>query len=403
MTRGTNLLGGVAVFLIAGGLAPLGLAQAWVQVQPAGGPPPGRMNNTAVFDPGSGRMIIFGGFTQANSTSGTNDVWVLTGANRKGGQRTWIQLLPNGSSGPPALAAASAVYDPGTNKMIVFGGQYGISQSQVWILENANGLGGIPAWHSVLASGPPARQNHQAVYDPNSNRMIVFGGLLNQGNGTPQLLNDVWVLTNANGTGISSPQWVNVKPTGSTMPSPRHGFAAGYDAKHKRLFIFGGCTDQTWSCSMTSDELWVLTNADELIPLTAWTKLAYTGTGPTAHAQFSSIAYVESTNTLYLFGGRIGSAPPFGTFTNDTWSLGNPNGLGGKAAWTQLNPGNSPSQRGQSVPPNLYDSAKGSMIVFGGPGVNDTFTLDVGPPRSREGDDSRDTNLLSIRDLGNIL
>ena len=379
MTRGSNLLRVAAALLIAGGLAPIGLAQAWVQTEPAGGPPPGRMNNTAVVDPGSGRMIIFGGFTQMTSTSGTNDVWVLTGANRNGGRRTWIQLLPDGTSGPPALAAASAVYDPGTNKMIVFGGQYGISQSQVWILDNANGLGGIPVWHPVPVSGPPARQNHQSIYDPGSNRMIVIGGLLNQGNATPQPLNDVWVLTNANGTEPAPSKWLNVTPNSANVPSPRQGFAAGYDPKSKRLFIFGGCTDQSWACSTTSGELWVLTNADASTGALSWTKLAYSGAGPTAHAQFSSTAYVQSANAFYLFGGRIGPAVPFGTFTSETWMLSHANGLGGTANWTQLSPGNSPSARGQSVAPNLYDPTMGRMIVFGGPGVNDTFTLDLNP------------------------
>src|SRR5262245_20178247 len=96
----------------------------------------------------------------------------------------WILLNPTG--GPPSPRRLhSSVYDPETNRLIIFGGCTpvgsnaclsfgGIVRNDVWVLTNANGLGGTPTWIELLPTGgpPQARQNHVAVYDPVNNRMI---------------------------------------------------------------------------------------------------------------------------------------------------------------------------------------------------------------------------------------
>ena len=91
--------------------------------------------------------------------------------------------------------------------MIVFGG--GNYVNSVWTLSNANGMTGTPAWSNVVANGmvgaPRGRYDAQAVYDPTSNRMTIFGGDGDFGPTNPDAdiatFNDVWVLANANGNG----------------------------------------------------------------------------------------------------------------------------------------------------------------------------------------------------------
>jgi Galactose oxidase, central domain len=362
--------------------APAAMGQTWVMMQPRGTPPPGRFNNTAVYDPASGRLIVFGGFKESVCCSTANDVWILTNASGHGGPRDWINLLPNGSPGaPPPLAAASAVFDARTNRMIVFGGQnanLGTSSGEVWVLNNANGSGGLPSWSKIsFAPGPSPspRQNHQAVYDPYSNRMIVVGGFDYNGSNLV-LLNDVWALTNANGTGPNPPQWTQLAPQGDA-PSPRHAFAAAYDQKNNRLSIFGGCVDAVFQCDnfLASSDLWVLSNANGTgLTAPSW-QVFHFQLSPPARAQYAVGGYDPRTNRLYVMGGRIGSLGPFGLFSNFTWVLSHANGLGGMPDWRMLTPGKSPAPRGQSVPPNLFDPATGRLIVFGGPGLNDTWTL----------------------------
>jgi hypothetical protein len=189
-TQGAQFYNDVWILTNANGL---GGTPAWTQLSPSGGPPAARENHTAVYDPASNRMIIFGG----GSTSGLNDVWVLANANGLGGTPTWMQLAPSGAAIPP-LAGASAVYNAASDQMTVFAGGdtlTGSDTNAVWVLQNANGLlRRTPSWTQVTPSGalPPVREEHTAVYDPSTNKMVIFGGVTGA---NPKIYyNDTWVL-----------------------------------------------------------------------------------------------------------------------------------------------------------------------------------------------------------------
>src|SRR5690242_16328495 len=114
--------------------------------------------------------------------------------------QSWVALQPTGPL-PSARSQATAVWDPGTNRFILFGGTTdgcarSSTQNDVWLVTNANGQGGAGAWSQATPSGtaPSARQSHTAVYNATSNRMIVYGG---DACGTPTD-GAVYVLTNAN-------------------------------------------------------------------------------------------------------------------------------------------------------------------------------------------------------------
>ena len=153
-------------------------------------------------------MIVFAGDNSCppdySGSASYNDVWVLTNANGLGGTPAWTQLAPTGTL-PSARALSKAVYDPASNTMMVFGGAWTTDLNDVWILSHANGLGGTPAWTQLAPAGGtiPARFGHTAVYDPGLNRMTVFGGWDNT-IGRLEIFSDAWVLTNANNTGGDS-------------------------------------------------------------------------------------------------------------------------------------------------------------------------------------------------------
>ena len=130
---------------------------------------------------------------------------VLTNANGLGVPQTWLQIATTGTP-PPERTHYSSVHDQTNNRVIIFGGgqisggTFSPLFNDVWVLTHANGLGGTSEWIQLAPGGPaPApREGHRAVYDPSSNRMIIFGG---GNNGIMSVPNDVWVLTNANGLG----------------------------------------------------------------------------------------------------------------------------------------------------------------------------------------------------------
>ena len=73
------------------------------------------------------------------------DVWVLTNANDSGGSPVWAQLHPkwegDGNIQPGARFYSTAVRDPSTNSMIIFGGEtVEAVYFQPWVLSHANGL-----------------------------------------------------------------------------------------------------------------------------------------------------------------------------------------------------------------------------------------------------------------------
>lgn len=274
---------------------------------------------------------------------------------------TWIDLASTG--GPPPLTgyAPTVVRDPATNRLILFGRNSSM-QNEVWVLTNANGLGGTPAWTRLSPTGtaPPNRGNHAAVYDPANNRMIIFGGC---GGTCYPVLKDVWVLTNANGLG-GAPQWIPLSPIG-TAPAARHAVAAGYEPATNRLVIFGGHTG-SGDGGTTYSDVWVLSHANGLGGSPAWTQLSPAG-GPPPGQYAPSFVYDAGNNRLTVSGG---SAQGSGSLTNAVWVLSNANGSTGSPVWTNLiaeGAAGSPSPfRGGGA---SYDTAYNRMMLVLSPGA----------------------------------
>ncbi len=304
---------------------PGGGGSMWLQEFPTGAPPAPRYALGYAYDEANDRLMTFSG---NKGVPYPQDTWVLSNASGVSGTPAWTQLLSTGGP-PPGRCCTSAVYDAATNRLIIHGGcsdQCGTALADAWVLTNANGTGGTPQWLRLPAA-PVGRQSHLAAYDPASNRMIIFGGA---GNSPGSDYNDVWILTNANGMG-GTPTWSQLAPTG-TLPAPRGGYSSfgSYDPATNRLMVFGGQT----STQVFYNDVWVLSNANGLGGTPQWTQLAPTGTPPTPRASHST-NYDPATNRLIVFGGSTLDSPVYAAL-NEVWVLSNANGLGGTPQWTQL-------------------------------------------------------------------
>jgi hypothetical protein len=356
---GLDLGGGLSFLpqVSATGITLLTVGQTWVHEVPLGGNSSlARAQHTAVMDPGNNRMIVFGG---TSASAPLNDVWVLTNADNTGGAPTWTKLTTAG--GPPgARANHTAVYDAASNRMIVYGGDNATGPSpalfgDVWVLTNANGLGGAPTWSQLSPAGgpPPARTEHSAVYDAANNRMIVFGGNESTPCGTG--LNDVWVLANANGLG-GAPAWSQLSPAGGP-PSARSHALATYDPATNRMTVVGGLTP----CGASNNEMWVLADANG-IGAPTWTQLSPGGT-PLSPWSLQSAVYDASLDRISVFGGLTGSG-----LTNTVLTLTDGNGDPGPPTWVDLTPTSGPPD-----PRSNHSAVQASnhrMIVFGGLGAS---------------------------------
>ena len=186
----------------------------------------------------------------------------------------WVQLTPTPDpvyGSPLGRAFHTSGYNPATNRMIIFSGGtrpggYG-SLNDVWVLTDADGTGGNAAWIKLNPGpGPSLRYGQAAVYDQANNRMIIQGGHTQPGN-CEGVVGDTWILTNADGNG-GDPVWIPLNTTG-TAPVQRYATPA-YDAINNRMIIWGGTPA---ACGVSYDQYWVLTNANGLGGTAQWTQL----------------------------------------------------------------------------------------------------------------------------------
>lgn len=271
----------------------------WTPITPTGGHPSARFGHSAVYDEANTRMVVFGGGTGTNGTPGPcqSDLWLMQNANGISANPAWSLQHPTGTA-PTARFAHTAVYDPGSNTMMVFGGYDCTSTyfSDVWLLSNANSIGGTPAWTKLTTSGaaPSGREAASAVYDAANNIMIVFGG----DNGTTWK-NDVYVLSHANGAGGTA-TWTKLSPTG-TLPNVRSGHSAIYDPGSNRMTIYAGAKSTNVTSGLLND-FWVLTNANGQGGTPSWIQLTPDITGASRSSHTAN--YDASTNSMLIFGGK---------------------------------------------------------------------------------------------------
>jgi hypothetical protein len=288
-----------------------------------------RYNHSAVYDVANKRMIIYGGCT-AGCLPIANDVWILSNADGVQGPPTWQQLPTVG--GPPAAREGhQAVYDPVTNSMIVWAGTDGNAfcgphaYSNVWVLSNANGMGGTPMWTklSTLPTGvaPAGESFSTAVYDSSNNIMIVFGGSGKVGTNPCQSTNAVWTLSNANGMDKTvKPTWKRLLPQGA-VPPPREQHVAVYEPSSNTMTIFGGdfTNHQAGHPRTLQGDTWKLSNANGMGGTPMWTLLTDLSNdpgGPAPSFRWNG-GTIDTANHLMMFGGSSNEGPLWSTWVLD--------------------------------------------------------------------------------------
>jgi hypothetical protein len=366
------------IFLTAFLLTSVAFAQTWTELSPSGTPPVARGGTTGVYDPTTDRMIVFGG--RGAGGDNRNDVWVLTHANGEGATGQWIRLIADGAAGsPPARSGHSAVYDSVNNRMIIFGGCSASCApvlNDVWVLTNANGVGGTPVWAQLqLSGGPAARTNAAVTYNAPGNQLIVFGG--QDGSANPcSTYSDVWTLSNANGLG-GSPAWMSPSlGYGSTVPPGQNGATAVYGSATGVIVVFGGTGLVNGTCQATN-AVWVL--GIDGAEVYSSSRVPNGAAGAPPARSFHSAVYDATFGRMLVFGGVDGS----GNYLNDVWSLSDANGYG-FVGWSMLSPTGGPPQArsGQAA---IFDSANHRMTIFAGAdatgALNDSWVLNA-PSRS---------------------
>jgi fructose-specific component phosphotransferase system IIB-like protein len=334
---------------------------SWAEVTPIGTPPSARSQATAIYDSVNNVMTLYAGGT--TSTNVLGDVWTLTNANGVTGTPTWTQISPTGTA-PAARVGHSATYDSANNRMTIFGGgnNHGKVLNDGWILTNANNIGGAPAWiQATFTDTAPNRESHEAMYDPVSGDMVIFGG----DSSLPKTFTDdhVFVLTNANG--LASGTWTQ------DGPAPRLHTSAVYDSVTDQMVVFGGETANGPIADVWSSPGLVAAGQTVTTTPYKWIQVFPTGTAPSARYGHAA-AYDGSGNHMMLFAGGTSAT----ACLNDFWVLDDANSADGIPSWVQLSPsGTLPSPRMNFT--NQYDPTTNTLIIFGGANCASGYLSDV--------------------------
>jgi cysteine-rich repeat protein len=139
----------------------------WNGTQWTAGPmgPPARSQGALVEDRERGVLILYGGY---NALGPLADTWELEGS-------TWTLMSSASPPGPQAQPALG--FDARTKRVIMQS-----EQGTTWVYANRT-------WTELTATGPPPRSAASMVYNPRRDRLLLWGGL--QG---AAFLKDAWEL-----------------------------------------------------------------------------------------------------------------------------------------------------------------------------------------------------------------
>ncbi len=295
---------------------------SWQAIDPADESPEARFGGSITCLSSGDQLLLFGGWE--GEADYLNDLWSYDTT-----EGTWTELEPSGTV-PPARAAQAMAYDPISDRLFMFGGYDGTSYyADTWTYDPVR-----KAWSSVTSTGstPQARYGHSLVYDPGSEKIILFGGF----DGMRQY-NDTWAYDPVTSA------WTDLRPAG-IAPQARDSQAMAYDSQNKVIVLFGG-----WNDTSTFDDTWTYDPAGN-----AWTSCELDGPPPAGRA-LHQMVYDPDIGKLVLFGGGNSSS----TF-NDTWLLDLDEGIWAPAVVN----GELPSPRaGHSM---LYDQLAHQVLFFGG-------------------------------------
>lgn len=306
----------------------------WVHLQPENAGPGARQAASAVWDPVRQQMLIFGGWDFGSGSSMFSDLWAYAPATNR-----WTQLKQGMGSGPatpenpiPGRFRHAAAWDPGRERMIVFAGCCGGG------VEFPNDTWAYyPAdnrWEQITPGGErvPGRNRVSGAWDPVRERLIVFGGI-----GECFVRSDLWAYSARTG------RWDQLA-LGALDPLARMGHSLVWDGGNGRALMFGGCNAQTYT-----NDVW------EMHPATAqWTLVSAHGKKPQGRYEHSAV-WDDTQQRMLVFGGASESGK-----LGDLWSF-----VPNTGTWTKLTPaGLSPAPRfGQG---GAWDPLRRRMLMYGG-------------------------------------
>ena len=292
--------------------------------------PSARKYGAMVYDPTSKRIIMFGGAKKAYDSTDIRQVWAYELANSTWHKLGWLeprfvlgaaldeeshrvilftrpttwaydpvtdsweQMRPDEKPSP--RKASQIAYDAESDRIILFGGGQSSEDNydDTWAYDY-----NTDTWTEMQPEvSPPGRGYHGMVYDPVSDRVLLWGG------GTDAGVSDlhVWAYD------YNTDAWTAKEPP-ANAPVYRAGFGWFYHSPSGRMMIFGGLSENYGA--LADQTVWAYdyraNSWEALTPSTSPSKRAY-----------CPMAYAPSVNKALLLGGELVSQTA-DEISDETW------------------------------------------------------------------------------------
>lgn len=294
--------------------------------------PPPRTGEMLAYDPGLQKLVMFGGqrVTPDGTLAVLADTWVYDGA--------WAALAT--PFAPPGRRTGRLVTDPVNDRVWLFGGSTVDGDepfSDEWELVNGTWLAHTPRFT------PPTSTGALTAYSRDSHELVVMG---DNGSGNTAG-NEVWSLDGA--------QWRQAPDA----PTARLGAGLAYDPDHRRFVLTGGACRTLPDPECADPSGYALSTYAFDVDTRTWTQLG--ATWPLTSARVNAgVVYDRAAHRLVVFGGDDSSSEPIA----ETW-------VGDGTTWTELVSAEHPAP--MRFPTMTFDLERGSTILFDSEG--DTWEL----------------------------
>jgi N-acetylneuraminic acid mutarotase len=281
--------------------------ESWTQLFPKPAPS-SRTGQELDYDAESDRVIMFGGCHQYWIGYGCENDETFVFDPKK---ITWKRM----SDGPKGLLGARMVYDAESDRMILFGGldfRAWVYLADTWAYDY-----NTDTWTEMTPSESPPGRNYQAMtYDAKADRVLTWGGMYPDDLPLPE---SVWAYDYNTNT------WKERVPVGD-YPKSRDYAQMAYDAESDITILFGGLEMAYPDGSIDTD---VGTWAYDYNSNT-WQKMNPVTEPPSLSRH--AMVYVKDIDRIILFGGESADGIDY-NFSSEFWMYDyNTN------TWTNLNP-----------------------------------------------------------------
>jgi len=285
-------------------------------------------------------VVLFGGGAMApgGEVLLLDDTWEWDGDD-------WVRVTP--AAVPPPRRESAATYDSERGTVLVFGGK-------TWLMDATAPVYG-DTWtrsrgrwvEQAPATAPDGRFSTALAFDEDRARAVLFGGCRRwHGPACAEVLADTWEWD-----GVT---WQEQLPP--LAPSPRHGHVMAYDARRRRVVLFGGYAALAGTCgeaeTQQCSDTWEWDGAD-------WIE-RHPDTVPPGRTS-SALAWDAVRGRSTMVGGyRRHDDLPQEAYA-DTWDWDG-------VDWQQLDTPAAPVARYDHG--LAFDAARGRLVLYGGIGID---------------------------------